>query len=44
MFFEQYSHEPNIAVARLWRFVGLAEDNRAALPEKRDKEYAARCG
>ncbi len=34
MFFEQYSHEPNIAVARFWHFSGQATENAARLPEK----------
>jgi glutathione S-transferase len=34
MFFEQYSHEPYIAVARFWHFAGLLEQNRALLPAK----------
>ena len=39
MFFEQYSHEPNVATLRFWlRFVGqdnLSEQQRAQLPAKR---------
>jgi len=34
MFFEQYSHEPCIAVARFWHFAGRLEENRDALPAK----------
>ena len=41
MFFEQYSHEPYVAVVRFWHFAGLVENNRAALPEKMDRGYAA---
>jgi glutathione S-transferase len=41
MFFEQYSHEPYIAVVRFWHFAGLVERNRAALPEKMERGYAA---
>ena len=36
MFFEQYSHEPNIATARfIIRYLGNPPDRRAALAEKR---------
>ena len=28
LFFEQYSHEPNIAVARFWAFAGIAAVDR----------------
>jgi len=42
MFFEQYSHEPNIAVARFWiRFVGVTADKRALLEQKQQLGYAA---
>lgn len=41
MFFEQYSHEPYIAVVRFWHFAGLAEKNAAALPEKVERGYHA---
>ena len=41
MFFEQYSHEPYIAVVRFWHFAALLERNRAALPEKMERGYAA---
>jgi glutathione S-transferase len=34
MFFEQYSHEPYIAVVRFWHFAGRVEENRALLAEK----------
>lgn len=39
--FEQYSHEPCIAVARFWHFAGLVDANRAALPEKLEGGYHA---
>jgi glutathione S-transferase len=35
MFFEQYSHEPYIAVLRFWRHAGRLEENAHALAEKR---------
>jgi glutathione S-transferase len=42
MFFEQYSHEPNIATSRFWLMHGeLTEERRAALPQKRMLGYAA---
>jgi glutathione S-transferase len=41
MFFEQYSHEPYIAVVRFWHFSGQVEKNRAALPEKVERGYHA---
>jgi glutathione S-transferase len=41
MFFEQYSHEPCIAVVRFWHFAGLVERNRDALPAKMQGGYAA---
>jgi glutathione S-transferase len=41
MFFEQYSHEPYVAVVRFWHFAGLVEQNRSALPEKMERGYAA---
>jgi glutathione S-transferase len=41
MFFEQYSHEPNIATVRFWHFAGLVEKNRAALPDKVERGYHA---
>jgi len=34
MFFEQYSHEPCIAVARFWHFSGQAEAHADELPAK----------
>ncbi len=41
LFFEQYSHEPYIAVLRFWHFAGLLEQNRAALPEKHERGHHA---
>lgn len=41
LFFEQYSHEPNVAVVRFWHFAGLVEPNRAALPDKLERGYRA---
>jgi glutathione S-transferase len=41
MFFEQYSHEPNIAVVRFWYFANLLDKNRAALPDKMERGYRA---
>ena len=41
LFFEQYSHEPHIAVVRFWHFAGVVEDNRDALPEKMERGYEA---
>lgn len=45
MFFEQYSHEPNIATLRFWRaFVGverLSEAQRAQIPAKEAGGHAA---
>lgn len=35
MFFEQYSHEPYIAVLRFWAFAGSLEANADQVPEKR---------
>ncbi len=36
MFFEQYSHEPYIAVVRFWRFAGQLDEHTAELPAKRE--------
>ncbi len=36
MFFEQYSHEPNIAVLRFWHFAKLLEENRESIPAKHE--------
>jgi len=41
MFFEQYSHEPYIAVVRFWHHSGLLEQNQAVLPEKIERGYHA---
>lgn len=41
MFFEQYSHEPYIAVSRFWYFAGLVEQNRDMLAEKMERGYHA---
>jgi glutathione S-transferase len=41
MFFEQYSHEPYIAVVRFWHHACVVEQNRAALPEKMERGYHA---
>ncbi|MGF1566690.1 MAG: glutathione S-transferase family protein [Nodosilinea sp.] len=43
MFFEQYSHEPNIATSRFWRAYvpSLNAYQEAALPYKQDQGYAA---
>jgi glutathione S-transferase len=44
MFFEQYSHEPNIAVARAWVHVfgvEITEERQLALKTKRELGYAA---
>jgi glutathione S-transferase len=41
MFFEQYSHEPYIAVLRFWAFSGSSRANAASIPEKREQGEAA---
>jgi glutathione S-transferase len=41
LFFEQYSHEPYIAVVRFWHFSGQLERKRDALPDKMDRGYHA---
>jgi glutathione S-transferase len=41
MFFEQYSHEPYLAVVRSWHLAGLMEQNRAALPDRMERGYHA---
>ena len=43
MFFEQYSHEPNIAVARFWKhyLTSLTPLQEMDLPERMKKGYAA---
>ena len=43
MFFEQYSHEPNIAVLRFWAHLGdqLSAERAVQKPERRMKGYHA---
>lgn len=42
LFFEQYSHEPNIATPRFWiTELGKADEYRDALNQKRELGYAA---
>lgn len=42
LFFEQYSHEPNIATARFWvSYLGKADEYREALNQKHKLGYAA---
>ena len=42
MFFEQYSHEPNIATSRFWlQHFELTPERKAALAQKRPLGYAA---
>jgi glutathione S-transferase len=41
MFFEQYSHEPNIAVLRFWEFSGQARDHQDEIPSKLEASYKA---
>ncbi len=41
MFFEQYSHEPFIAVVRFWVHAGLEKDHADEIPERRTRGYAA---
>ncbi len=41
MFFEQYSHEPYIAVVRFWTFADELEAHAAELPERRKRGEAA---
>lgn len=42
LFFEQYSHEPNIATSRYWiSILGKAEEYQDALKHKREQGYAA---
>jgi len=41
LFFEQYSHEPYIAVVRFWHFSGAIGKNRQALAEKMERGYHA---
>jgi len=42
LFFEQYSHEPHIAVCRFWlKHLEMTEDRRAVLAEKQERGRAA---
>jgi glutathione S-transferase len=41
MFFEQYSHEPNVATLRFWTHAGLLEERAAFVPDKRKWGEAA---
>ena len=41
MFFEQYSHEPYIAVVRFWCFSGQAEKMKDEIPAKMERGYQA---
>jgi glutathione S-transferase len=41
MFFEQYSHEPNIATLRFWTHQGWLEQRAALVPGKREAGKAA---
>ena len=44
MFFEQYSHEPNVAVARAWMHVvggALTDHQKAELPNRIARGYKA---
>jgi glutathione S-transferase len=41
MFFEQYSHEPNIATLRFWTHAGLLAERAALVPDKRRWGVAA---
>jgi len=41
MFFEQYSHEPNIATVRFWLHTGLDDERRSMLALKRRLGHAA---
>jgi glutathione S-transferase len=41
MFFEQYSHEPYIAVVRFWLHTQLTPERERQLPEKRQRGEAA---
>jgi glutathione S-transferase len=41
MFFEQYSHEPYIAVVRFWVHQGIADSRGAELEERRRRGYQA---
>ncbi len=41
MFFEQYSHEPYVAVVRFWVHQGLSPDQQKQVDDKRKHGYAA---
>jgi len=41
LFFEQYSHEPYIAVVRFWHHAGLLDEHRNELSEKQERGYHA---
>ena len=41
MFFEQYSHEPYIAVLRFWTHAGRLAEKAAEVPERRERGLAA---
>ena len=42
MFFEQYSHEPYVAVARFWKHLPtMSEEQQRQLPDKMKRGYAA---
>ncbi len=41
MCFEQYSHEPYVAVLRFWAHAGWLEEKRLLVPEKRERGLAA---
>jgi glutathione S-transferase len=41
LFFEQYSHEPYIAVVRFWTFSGQLETHRAELPQRMEAGHRA---
>lgn len=41
MFFEQYSHEPNIATVRFWMHSAMTPEREAQVPMKRKNGYAA---
>jgi len=42
MFWEQYSHEPNVAVLRFWHhYLDMTPELKAQVPDKEKKAYAA---
>jgi glutathione S-transferase len=41
MFFEQYSHEPYIAVVRFWHFSGTVDEHEAELASRVERGYEA---